>query len=126
MDDALRAALGRSQVIDLTTTGARTGLARRVEIVLHNFDGGLYLSGMPNRARKRSWLANIEANPAITIHLKGALPTDLPATARAVADATERRTILEKVARVWNRTDVTVMVEHSPLVEVSIPGYPTS
>ena len=124
MDDALRAALGRGQVIELTTTGARTGKARRVEIVLHSFDGHLYISGMPNRARKRGWLANIEANPAITIHLKGAVSTDLPATARAITDPAERRAILEKVARVWNRTDVGVMLEFSPLIEVSIPGYP--
>ncbi len=124
MDDALRTALSRSQLIELTTTGARTGAARRVEIFLHSFDGQLYISGMPNRARKRSWLANIEANPAIAIHLKGAVTTDLPATARAITDQAERRLVLDKVARVWNRTDVGVMIEHSPLIEVSIPGYP--
>ena len=124
LDGAVRAALDHGQLIDLTTTGAKSGRERRVEIVLHSFDGHLYISGMPNPARKRSWLANIEKNPAITVHLRGALMTDLPAVARVISEPAERRAVLEKVARVWHRTDLGIMFEHSPLVEVSIPGFP--
>jgi hypothetical protein len=32
--------------------------------------------------------------------------------------------LIEGVARNWKRTDVDVMVEHSPLIEVTVPGYP--
>jgi hypothetical protein len=39
-------------------------------------------------------------------------------TARIVDDPTERRTILERVARAWRRTDVDRMVAQSPLIEV--------
>ena len=120
MDDQVRTALGRSQTIDITTTGARTGRARRVEIVLHNFGGRLFISGIPNPARKRGWLANLEANPALTIHLKRTVQADLPAHARVITDHLERKAILEQVARVWNRRDLNVMVEHSPLIEVTI------
>ena len=125
MDGAARAALDRGQLIDLTTTGAKTGLLRRVEIVLHSFDGHLYISGMPNPGRKRGWIANIEANPAISVHLRGPVNLELAATARVITDPLERRPILDKVARVWHRNDVSVMVEHSPLIEVSIPGFPS-
>jgi hypothetical protein len=49
-DDATRAALNQSQVIDLTTTGRRTGQPRRIEIFLHHDDGRLYITGMPRAA----------------------------------------------------------------------------
>lgn len=124
MDDAVRASLDHSQAIDITTTGARTGRQRRLEIVLHNFNRHLYLSGVPNPARKRGWLANLEANPALTVHLKRPVQADVPATARVIRDPAERKAILEQVARVWNRRDVNVMLEYSPLIEISIDGYP--
>ena len=34
------------------------------------------------------------------------------------------RQLLTGVARNWNRTDVDLMVEASPLIEVTVPGYP--
>jgi deazaflavin-dependent oxidoreductase (nitroreductase family) len=120
MDDAVRAALAQSQTIEMTTTGAKTGRARRVEIVLHNFGGRLFISGVPNASRKRGWLANLEANPALTIHLKRTVQVDLPAHARVITDPLERKALLEQVALVWNRRDVNMMVEHSPLIEVTI------
>jgi deazaflavin-dependent oxidoreductase (nitroreductase family) len=125
MDEALRAALDHGQLIDITTTGAKTGRPRRLEIVLHNFNRHLYISGVPNPARKRGWLANVEANPAFTVHLKRPVQADLPATARVITDPAERRAVLHDVARVWNRTDLNTMVEHSPLLELMIEGYPT-
>ncbi len=124
MDDAVRAALDHSQAIDITTTGAKTGLPRRLEIVLHNFGRHLYISGIPNPARKRGWLANLEANPALTVHLKRFVQADLPATGRVIRDPVERKAVLEQVAGVWNRRDLGVMLEYSPLVEISIEGYP--
>jgi hypothetical protein len=56
----------------------------------------------------------------MTFHLKGAVTADLPATARVITDQHERRTILEQVARNWNRTDVDRMVAQSPLIEVTL------
>jgi deazaflavin-dependent oxidoreductase (nitroreductase family) len=124
VDDAVRSSLDHGQTVDITTIGAKTGRQRRLEIVLHNFDGHHYLSGVPNAARKRGWLANIEANPALTIHLKRPVQADLPATGRVIYDPAERKVILEQVARVWNRRDLGMMLEHSPLIEISIEGYP--
>jgi deazaflavin-dependent oxidoreductase (nitroreductase family) len=119
-DDRVRDALSRPMnVIDITTTGRKTGEARRLEIVLHNIDGHLYISGTP-RPERRSWLANLDANPNFTVHLKRGVKADLPATAREITDPKERRQVLEGVARHWNRGDVDVMVNYSPLIEVTV------
>jgi deazaflavin-dependent oxidoreductase (nitroreductase family) len=119
LDDRVSQALTRSQVIDMTTTGRKSGEPRRIEIVMHNLGGRLYISGMPFRQR-RSWLANIEANPHITLHLKRGLRADVAATAREITDPTERRQILEQVAQAWRRGDVDVMMKYSPLIEVTV------
>ncbi|MEA2544896.1 MAG: hypothetical protein QOI09_169 [Chloroflexota bacterium] len=117
-DDPIQAALSRGGVIDITTTGRASGEPRRIEIVFHRIDGRMWISGMPS-ARRRSWIANLAENPRLTVHLKGPnAVADLPATARIVDDPTERRTILERVARAWRRTDVDRMVAQSPLIEV--------
>ncbi len=121
MDDKIRQALTRGRTVDITTTGRRSGQPRRIEIVFHNIDGRIYLSGMPSR-RRRSWLANLEAHPRFTFHLKGAVRADLPATARVIDDEAERRAVLTHVARAWKRDDVETMVRYSPLVEVSLEG----
>jgi deazaflavin-dependent oxidoreductase (nitroreductase family) len=120
MDDSIRAALSRGGTIDITTTGRRSGAPRRIEIVFHRIDGRIWISGIPS-PRRRSWIANLEADPRLTFHLKGPVAVaDLPATARIVDDETERRHVLERVARAWNRTDLERMVQHSPLIEVTI------
>jgi deazaflavin-dependent oxidoreductase (nitroreductase family) len=122
--DPIQAALSRGGTVDITTTGRRTGEPRRIEIVFHRIDGRIWISGMPS-PRRRSWIANLAADPHLTLHLKGPLAVaDIPATARIVDDPTERRTILERVARAWRRTDVDRMVAQSPLIEVVLDDRP--
>lgn len=125
MDATLRNALDRSQVIDLTTTGRRSGEARRIEIFIHNLDGQLVISGMPVPGRTRAWLRNVAVNRAVTLHYKGPDGVgDIEGTARVITDPVERRALLEGVARNWGRNDLEVMMEHSPLMVVTVPGYP--
>ena len=121
LDAAIRRVLRHGHTIDITTIGGRTGLPRRIEITFHSFDGHLYISGIPSQ-RTRAWLRNLRANPEFTFHLKALVQADLPATAREIPDEAERRAVLEKVARAWNREPDT-MVRFSPLVEVTIPGF---
>jgi len=117
-DQSVQAALERGGTIDMTTTGRKTGKPRRIEIVFHNIDGRIYISGIPS-TRKRAWLRNLEADPHLEFHLKGRTRADLPATARVIDDESERRRILPFVARAWRRGDVDRMVRFSPLIEVT-------
>jgi deazaflavin-dependent oxidoreductase (nitroreductase family) len=120
MDDDIRRALSHGQTIDITTRGRRSGRPRRIEIVFHNFDGRIFISGLPSR-RKRSWLANLEADPHFSFHLKGSrVAADLPATARVISDPAERAAIMPRIAAVWRRQDVDTMIAYSPLIEVVI------
>jgi hypothetical protein len=89
--------------------------------VFHNIDGRIYISGIPSPNR-RAWLANLEAHPQFTVHLKGAVRADLPAKARVIDDEAERRQVLPAVARNWKRNDLETMVRQSPLIEVSFDG----
>ena len=125
LDERVRAALARGGVIDITTLGRHTGRPRRIEIVMHNIDGRVYISGMPS-PRRRSWLANLETRPEFTVHLKGAVRADLPAKARIIDDEAERRLILAPIARGWRRKDLETMVRQSPLIEVTLDGVAPS
>ena len=117
--DAVQRALGRGHVIDITTTGRRSGQPRRIEIVFHNIDGRIYISGTPNPRRTRDWLLNLAADPRMTLHLKGTVKADLPATARVVTDPAERERVFDWiVGHAWRQMDVDAMQRWSPLIEI--------
>ena len=116
-DERVARALSRGHTIDITTIGRKSGRPHRIELVFHNIDGRVILSGLPGR---RDWYANLLANPRFVFHLKGAVKADLPATARAIVEPVERRTVMERVAQNWRRSDqLEVMLARSPLVEVT-------
>ncbi|MEO6795884.1 MAG: nitroreductase family deazaflavin-dependent oxidoreductase [Candidatus Dormibacter sp.] len=121
MDEKIRRDLVHGHVIDITTTGRKSGEPRRIEIVFHNIGGRLYISGQP-RPEERAWLSNLKAHPRFTLHLKGPVKADLPATARVITDEKERRQVLTDVAKIWKRDDVDRMVKESPLIEVTVDG----
>lgn len=116
LDERVQRALSRGHTMDITTTGRKTGEPRRIELVFHNVEGRIVISGHPGRPR--SWLANLKANPRFTFHLKGAVKADLPAAARVVTDRAEREELLRPVAAGWG-IDHALMVASSPLVEVT-------
>ncbi len=51
LDAGVAKALERGHRIDITTTGRRTGQPRRIELVFHNVDGRIILSGRPGFPR---------------------------------------------------------------------------
>lgn len=120
MDDQVRRALAKGHVIDITTTGRRSGVQRRIEIVFHNLDGRIYITGMPRADHTRAWLRNLIDDPRFTFHLKGSISADLPATARVITDEAERRAVFGEVVKIWKGQDVETMTRHSPLIEVSL------
>ena len=116
MDDAARQALERDRTIDITTTGRRSGRARRLETWFFNVDGRIYLTGSPGR---RDWLANLRANPELTFHLKQSVRADLPARARVIDEPGERRRVMSRiVASLGGGRRLDDWVARSPLVEV--------
>jgi deazaflavin-dependent oxidoreductase (nitroreductase family) len=117
--EAVADALKHGHLVDITTTGRKSGKSRRLEIMFHNVGGRLYISGIPS-PKRRSWIANLGANPSMTFHLKGKVSADLPAKARVIDDEAERREIIPHVARVWKRNDIDQMVRYSPLIEVTL------
>jgi hypothetical protein len=118
--EAIRRLLDRGGLIDITTTGRRTGLPRRLEIVFHNIDGRLVISGRPSR-RTRAWIHNLEVDPRLTFHIKGALTADLPAHARLITDPAERRATADWITRnAWSGMDPALMAAYSPMIEVTL------
>ena len=61
-----RAATGPITV-DITTTGRRSGEPQRIEIWIVKIGERIVIGGSP---RPRDWLANLGADPALTVHLK--------------------------------------------------------
>lgn len=116
MDDRVREALEQGHRIDITTTGRRTGEPRRIELVFHNIEGRIYISGRPGWPR--SWIANLRADPSMTFHLKGSVTADLPAAARVITDRAERERVISHIAPGWGY-DPALMVASSPLIEVN-------
>lgn len=116
LDERVQRALSHGALIDITTTGRRSGVPRRIELVFHNLDGRILISGHPGRPR--SWIANLRANPRLTFHLKGEVRADLPATARVITDRAEREELLRPISRLW-RVDHALMVRSAPLIEVT-------
>jgi deazaflavin-dependent oxidoreductase (nitroreductase family) len=107
LDDRIERALAitptspaASRTIDITTTGARTGRPRRIEIWFYRVDGEIYLTTQP---AARSWYANLLANPEFTFHLKHGIRADLAATAEPVLDGDERARIFGVVVADLNQ-----------------------
>ena len=116
MNAAIRQALAKDLVIDITTTGRRSGQARRLEIWFHELEGRWYITGSPG---KRGWHANLLATPEFTFHLKESLQADLAARAIPVRDEAERRRILTAIFGVKDtESELARRVSGSPLVEV--------
>ena len=125
MDQHVLNSLKGGGVVDITTTGRRSGLPRRIEINFHHFDGDFFITGRPGR--KRDWMANLIANPVFTLHLKRGVQADLSATAAQVTDPEEREGILFRIlTESWKgepdqvRADLDRWVTGAPLVRFAL------
>ena len=118
MDQDVEQALQRDRTIDITTTGRKTGRARRKEIWFHNLDGRLYITGTPGR---RDWYSNLLTNPDFTFHLKQSTRADLRARATPILDKGQRREIIAGIhQKLGGNRDLNAWLEGSPLVEVEL------
>ncbi|MEV2246261.1 nitroreductase/quinone reductase family protein [Streptomyces sp. NPDC049970] len=109
MDPKALAAIGitpaagtRERIIDITTTGRRTGRPRRIEIFFYRAAGRTYLCGGTS-GRPTSWYANLFAHPDFTFHLKHGIRADLPAQAIPVTQREERHRVLTEIVADLNQ-----------------------
>ncbi len=100
MDTAVKDAMDRGGIADITTVGRRSGLPRQVEIYFHHFDGEYYLTGRPGRTR--DWESNIAANPEFTLHLKRGVGADVAVIGEREPDPKKRaEVILRALTESW-------------------------
>lgn len=109
--------LADDPTIDITTTGCTSGEPRRIEIWMLAVDGRFFITGTPGR---RDWMANLRADPRLTVHLKRHANVDLPATATVVDDEHTRRRVLEDASAAWYRDQEPLeqLVATAPMVEL--------
>jgi len=117
----VRDELADDPTIDITTTGRRSGQPRRIEIWMLDVDGRFFITGTPG---PRAWLANLIAEPRLTVHLKRRAGVDLPARASRVTDAAMRRQVIEHLSAWWYRGHAAAdeLIESAPMVEVIFSG----
>ena len=120
LDTNVRDALSIDMVVDITTTGRRSGDERRIEIWCHLMDGQLFLAASPG---PRSWYANLAANPGVTLHLKNDFKADIPVQARPITGRSERLDVFTRLAqqskfRQGQGLDIQSWVAGSKLVEL--------
>ncbi len=124
MEEDVKQTLINDQVVDITTTGRKTGQSRRIEIWVHYQDGAVFISGTPG---KRDWYANMVAHPEFTLHLKQTLQKDLPVRAVPVTDQSRRREVFARMIeleprRQSLRANTDEWLKGAPLVEVELLG----
>lgn len=125
MDPGIQEALDAGGRVDITTFGRRSGEERRTKIYLHNIDGVLWITGRPEWPR--DWVANLRANPAMTVHLRRGVTADLSARGTVFTDPEEKADVILR-ARIesWGenpeevRSDNDEWARKSPLVKVEI------
>ena len=133
MNEEIRSALSKDRTIDIVTTGAKSGLYRRIEIWFTNVSGRIIICGTPAAEGKRGprtrrdWLANLKANPEFLFCLKESLNVELPARAVLIVDPEDRRQLMSAPETEWYRDQVDSiedLVAGSPIVEVFFDDFP--
>ena len=124
MEEDVKQALINNQVVDITTTGRKSGQPRRIEIWVHYQDGTVFISGTPG---KRGWYANMVAHPEFTLHLKQTLLKDIPVRAVPVTDQSRRKQVFARMMeleprRESLRANTDEWLKGAPLVEVELLG----
>ena len=120
MNDRIRLALDNDHLVDITTTGRKSGRLHRIEVALRHLDGQIYLSNVPG---KRDWAANLLAKTEFTYHLKQSTQVDLAVRATSVTSVDKKRALLTKILAKEDHLDqVEARVSGSHLFRVDIKG----
>ncbi|MEM7029334.1 MAG: nitroreductase/quinone reductase family protein [Chloroflexota bacterium] len=127
MNDQFRRALLTDRLIDIITTGAKTGQPRKTEIWFTNIGGRIIICGTPGGKgsngppEPRDWLANLKANPEFLFCLKESVTMQIPARAVPIDDQKDRRRLMTAPETKWYREQVDSvedLIKGSPIVEI--------
>ena len=112
-------ALARDFTIDLSTTGRRSGRARRIEIWYLYLDEVAYITGTPV---PRDWYANVLSDAAIVFHLKESLVADIPGRAVPITEPGLRRDVFHAPNSDWYREMAPIdhLVAESPMIRCDL------
>ena len=124
MEEDVKQALINDDVVDITTTGRKSGQPRRIEIWVHYQDGAVFITGTPG---KRDWYANMVAHPDFILHLKQSQQRDVQVRAVPVTDQSRRREVFARMMELEQRrqslrANTDEWLTDAPLVEVELPG----
>ena len=122
-------ALKKKRTIDIITTGAKTGLPRRIEIWFTKLNGRIIICGTPKtkglegQYTPRDWLVNPRGHSDFTFYLNESIKIDLPATAVEIVDPEDHRFLMSAPETNWYHDQVDSidkLLYYSPFVEVFI------
>jgi deazaflavin-dependent oxidoreductase (nitroreductase family) len=119
MDEQLKMALAQDRLIDITTTGRKSGRPHRIEVAFHRVDGLIYIFGRPT-PRPKDWYLNMLKTPEFTFHVKQSAQADLKARAIPVRESAERQTVLTQLRAKFGPEveSLDQFIARSPLVRV--------
>ncbi len=102
------------RTIDITTTGRRTGERRRIEIWWFRIGDRFVITGTPGR---RDWLANVRADPRMTLHLPAG---DVDVTATEITDAAIRAEVIDHPDTSWyvSQAERGRLIGEAPMIEL--------
>lgn len=106
--------LANVRTVNLTTVGRQSGNPSTVEIWWFAIDGRFFITGTPG---PRDWLANVRANPGVTIEANGETHEGV---AREITNNATRREVLSHPDTRWYRSQVELdrLVEEAPMIEI--------
>jgi hypothetical protein len=113
-------ATGQHLTAEITTTGHRSELQRRIRVATVEWDGTTYLSGSTDRS---FWPVDLLATPRFTLHLEdedGIEAVDMTVYARPITDPAERRAILRRFSPALGELEARVTA--APLFAVDVPA----
>ena len=80
-------AIYNDRLVDITTTGRKTGYKYRKEVRLRHIEGTVYLTNNPGT---RDWAANLYTNPTFEYHFKESAEVNIMAKAIPIKEEAEK------------------------------------
>ena len=113
-------AIHNDRLVDITTTGRKTGKKYRKEVRLRHVEGTVYLTNNPG---PRDWAANLYTIPNFLYHFKESAEIEVMAVAVPIKEDEQKRKILTILLSKEDALDqLEARVAGSNLFRIDFPG----